>query len=59
MIFVREVGWILMLVLKGGSTSLQVVLLPYSHRTYNEDKKSRTIVDSGQHASLPCVITKK
>ena len=36
MFFVREVG---SMVLKDGSTSLQLGLLPYSHRTYNEDKK--------------------
>lgn len=37
MLFVRELGSIP--VLKGGSKSLQVGLLPYSHKTCNEDKK--------------------
>jgi hypothetical protein len=39
MVFVRKVGAIPIPVPKGGSTSLEVVLLPYSHRTYNENKK--------------------
>ena len=49
--FFRKVGSIPMLVLKGGATSLEVDLLPYSHRTYNEDKRSWSIVDS-RHCQL-------